>query len=340
LVSEKERKVYLACGNGRSIEESYYYVEPWLTSRGFTVEVLNEFNLEESAKNLTPQDQIILLGTSSLSQTASLYLQNAISRGTKAFIATSPFNISIEDEWKVTESTNDSFIPFLNNLGFAFEKTLVQDISCYPLSMESGEGSNAQYATVNYPLWPVIQSQKEAKQGITVFWPSPIKVYNDLQPLIFTTNMAWLQKAAPSDDGSLFLTNPFLLPKSAKESGSTNGQYILAARNKNISLISDQFFLASLMTGFISGDSSGDFRNFDYLAKELLILRGESELASLMEKSAPLTSLYKIIDQKEFEVQKTKTLFWNFIFLPLCFILFFILVQIKRKRFNNTWGQN
>ncbi|MCR4822235.1 MAG: GldG family protein, partial [Treponema sp.] len=46
LVSEKERKVYLACGNGRSIEESYYYVEPWLTSRGFTVEVLNEFNLE------------------------------------------------------------------------------------------------------------------------------------------------------------------------------------------------------------------------------------------------------------------------------------------------------
>ena len=166
--------------------------------------------------------------------------------------------------------------------------------------MESGEGATAEYATVNYPLWVVLQNQKEAKQGATVFWASPLSLYGEAEPLLFTTNLAWTQKPAQSDDGSLFLTNPFLIPKTARASESETGTFVVSARSKNISVISDQFFVSSLMTGFISGESSGDFRNYDYLTKELLILRGEGELASLMEKATPQTTLFKIISEEEF----------------------------------------
>ena len=332
LVTEKERKVYLLCGNGRSLEESYLYVAPWLTSRGFKAEELNDFTATETLKALTPDDEIAVFGTANLPFEAALALEEAVNKGTKAFFATSPFHTTIEDEWKISKAQNDSLLSFLNGKGFAFENALVEDISCYPLTMESGEGATAEYATVNYPLWVVLQNQKEAKQGATVFWASPLSLYGEAAPLLFTTNLAWTQKPAPSDDGSLFLTNPFLLPKTATASESETGIFVVAARSKNISLVSDQFFVSSLMTGFISGESSGDFRNYDYLTKELLILRGEGELASLMEKADPQTTLYKIISEEEFNSAHIQAIALHFVALPLLVAAFFALVMIKRRK--------
>lgn len=332
LITSKDRKVYLLCGNGRSLEESYLYVAPWLSSRGFEVEHLNDFNATEVLKNLTSEDQIAVFGTKDLSAEQSFYLQNALEKGAKAFIATSPFHTTIEDEWKVSKPEHDSMISYLNGKGFAFDLSLAEDISCYPLTMESGEGNKAEYATVNYPLWLVIQNQKEAKKGATVFWASPIVPYGQVEPLLFTTNYAWKQRPAASDDGNLFLTNPFLIPKSAAASDAKNEQLIVAARSKNISLVADQFFLSSLMTGFISGESSGDFRNYDYLTKELLVLRGEGELAALMEKSAPVTALHKIVGESEFSAKRKLVLLLTFGLLPLVILSIFVFVQIKRKK--------
>ena len=332
LITSKERKIYLLCGNGRSLEESYLYAAPWLSSRGFEVESLNDFNATEVLKNLTSEDEIAVFGTKDLSAEQNFYLQNALEKGTKAFIATSPFHTTIEDEWKISKPQADGMISYLNGKGFAFDMSLAEDISCYPLTMESGEGSNAEYATVNYPLWIVLQNQKEAVQGATVFWASPIVPYGELEPLLFTTGLAWTQKPASSDDGNLFLTNPFLIPKSASASDAKNEQLIVAARSKNISLVADQFFVSSLMTGFISGESSGDFRNYDYLTKELLVLRGEAELASLMQKSAPVTALYKITDESSFNSARIKTLALNFCILPLFIFALFVFAQIKRRK--------
>lgn len=332
LVTKKERKVYLLCGNGRSLEESYLYVEPWLTTRGFKVEPLNEFNASEVLKNLTAEDQIAVFGTKDLSAEDSFYLQEALERGAKAFIATSPFHTTIEDEWKISKPQDDSMISYLNGKGFAFENALAEDISCYPLTMESGDGNNAEYVTQNYPLWIVLQNQKEARQGATVFWASPLSLYGEVRPLLYTTNLAWTQKPAASDDGSLFLTNPFLIPKTAAASESENGTFLVAARSKNISLVSDQFFVSSLMTGFISGESSGDFRNYDYMTKELLILRGDGELASLMEKAAPVTALYKIIDEADFAKERLRAIALMFVILPLLILAFFVFIQLKRRK--------
>ena len=285
----------------------------------------------EILKNLTADDTLILLGTKEISAQDSFLIQNSVEKGTKLFVATSPFHITIEDEWKISKIQNDLMVSYLNGKGFAFDNSLVEDISCYPLTMESGEGSNAEYVTVNYPLWVVLQNQKEAMQGLTVFWASPIVPYGDVEPLLFTTNLAWVQRPAQSASDDLFLTNPFTIPKSASASDSQPLQFIVAARDKNISLISDQFFVSSLMTGFISGESTGDFRNYDYLTKELLILRGENELAKLMQKSAPNKNLHKIVDEARFLSAKTVVLVINCLFLPLCILLIFIIIQVRRK---------
>ncbi|WP_294429982.1 GldG family protein [uncultured Treponema sp.] len=343
FLTQKERKVYLLCGNGRNLSESYMYVEPWLSSRGFSVESLNDFNSTEVLRNLRADDELVLFGTKNLSMEQSMLIQRAVEGGTKLFVATSPFHTMIEDEWKVTKNENDSLISFLNGRGFAFENSLVEDISCHPIMMESGSGSNAEYATVNYPLWLLILSQKNAKQGLTLFWASPIVPYGEVEPLLFTTNLAWCQLPAKDSPDDLFLTNPFLLPKTASASDSRTSQFVVAARDKNISLVSDQFFVSSLMTGFISGESSGDFRNYDYLTKELFILRGEEELASLMEKSAPVTALHKITGEEEFEKAKKISLAINFVFLPLLILSMFVFVILWRKSRNHLiamgWGE-
>ena len=331
FISKKERKLYLLCGNGRTIEESYMYVPAWLENRGFTVEVLNDFTATEVLKNLTASDQIAIFGTKDFSQEEAILIQNAIEKGCKAFFAASPFHTTIEDEWKISRHENDLLISYLNGKGFAFENALVEDISCYPLTMQSGEGSTAEYTTVNYPLWVALQNQKEAKQGATVFWASPLVLYNDAQPLLFTTNLAWLQKPASNTGEDLFLTNPFTLPKSAAQSDSQTGQFVVAAKKGNISLVSDQFFVSSLMTGFISGESTGDFRNYDYLTKELLNLRGEEELSALMQKSAPITALYKITDEVQFNSARKGTIALNFGLLPILILAMFVWVLLRRR---------
>lgn len=337
LVTQKDRKVYLLCGNGRELSESYFYVAPWLSSRGFSVESLSAPNVSEALRSLGGGDEIAVFGTSNLSHEQADLLAGAIERGAKAFIATSPYLTSIEDEWKITRPENDHVIPYLNSKGFAFEKALVEDISCYPLTMESGSGPEAEYATVNYPLWTELQSQRGAAQGATVFWASPLALYDGAEALLYTTSMAWLQKEAEGDDGSLFLTNPFLIPKSARESGAENGQFVVGAKKGNISLVSDQFFLSSLMTGFISGEAGGDFRNYDYLAKELLSLRGDDELSSLMEKASPVNSLHKITLEEDFISERNRTIALMFAALPLFVAGVFTGTQIRRKKKNEKY---
>lgn len=331
LITDGKRKVYLLCGNGRSLEEAYAYAAPYLDSRGFESEELNEFNTKEVLKSLTSEDEIAVFGTKELSDETSFLLQAAVDRGTKAFFATSPFHTSVEEEWKVTKH-KDPLISYLNSRGFAFDNSLVEDISCYPLMMQSGEGNTAEYRTENYPLWVVLQSQKEAQQGATVFWASPLVCYEGVKPLLQTSPMAWTQEPAGDEKGNLFLTNPFLLPKTASAGGAQTGVYTVGARKDNISLVSDQFFVSSLTTALVSGESSLDFRNYDYMAKELLILRGEEKLASLMQKSLPVTSLYKITDEKEFESAKKGVLALNFVLLPLLILSLYAQVTFRRRK--------
>ena len=340
LVTGKERTVYLLPGNGRSISESYVYVEPWLNSRGFRAVTVEKSNEKAIFENLSSDDVLAVFGSDKIDIETESLLESALDKGAKAFVMASPFSTTIEDEWKITKSQGNRFLSYLNSKGFAFKNALAEDISCFPLTMASGEGSNAEYVVINYPLWLSLQSQAEAKNGLTLFWTSPLDLYNGVEPVLFTTKYAWLQENAQAAAAeSLFLTDPFTIPKTAKAAGKTAAQYIVGAKNKNIILISDQFFLSSLMTGFISGENSIDFRNYDFFVSQILKLRGESELASLMEKSQAANSLYKITDAGEFNSKKNLSIFLSFI-VPVAVILGFafstVIFRIKKvKKYEN-----
>lgn len=340
------RPVILVTGNGLSAESDYQYVQPWLESRGFSVSVQSPDSFFSSSANVNvSQTELVLLGSSELTKSQSSYLDSLYKSGMNMFIASSPYKTAITGDWTVASSPNDTLIPILTSWGVSFNKSLAADISCFPMTLESGEGSAAEQTTVNYPLWISLLPQTNAPQGITLFWSSPLVLYGKSYPLLVTTKAAWNipESAAGAEP---FMTNPFLIAKTASAAQAVPAEQILAARipsqslsesNKTgaVSVVSDQYFVSSLMSAFTAGSSAGDFRNYDFLASQLLSLRGEESLSSLMNKSLPNTQLTKITDETAFAAARKKTIIAIFYVLPifilLCFFFVIIIRHLKNK---------
>lgn len=346
LVSGKERKVFIITGNGFS-EEDYSYVQPWLNARGFLTQTIKTDEISETLQKIQVQDikntQILVLGSDKLNEEQSQSIKTAVENGVPALIMTSPYSVDIKDEWKVSKNQNP-LLKVLNGWGFAFDFSLAEDISNFPLTMTSTEGSDTVYKTMNYPLWISVLPQKEAFEGATITWASPIICYGKTEPLLVSSPLAWKQK--PSENSSsLFILDPFVVPKSAAAQGEKSESLTLAAilqdkgKNLNVALISDQFFLNSLMTGFISNSEQGDFRNYDYTASILLKLRGEEKLGLLIQKNVSNNSLYKISDENAFIKKQNLVLIVCFAVLPSVILIFALCFFIFRKKINSIYGE-
>ena len=350
LVQERERRAFVINGNGLGFDHHYSFVLPWLASRGFKAEILDDFSMTYVLDSLSASDCVVVIGSSLLTEDQSAAIERAVKRGCPAFIATSQYHSDLENDWSVTRSVGDTLVPALSSWGFAFDNALVEDISCFPMTLESGEGSEAIYSTVNYPLWLSVLPQPAARRGMALFWASPIQVYNDAVPIIKTSNLAWIQHEAKGT-GIPFLINPLTMPKNAKDSDAVNSQYVLAATADSVSgyyepgkskahvtVVSDQYFLNTFMMRSISGTPAGDFRNYDFLVSELFRLRGDEELSVLMEKSQTTTALYKITDAQQFMRARMSTILINFIVIPLIFVVFFVFMAFFRQRlFVRKW---
>lgn len=348
LISGNERKVYVIAGNGLSFEEDYAYLIPWLSSRGFFAEELPVKDMIRTLENLEPsaikKTQILLLGSKNLSLEQSIALKNVCQKGVSMLALTSPYTADVRGDWAVTKNENDSFIPVLNSWGFAFDFSLAQDLSNFPLTLSTGEGSEVSFKTINYPLWISTLPQKKAKEGLTFFWSSPIDCYQNAKPLIFSSEYAWKQPSS-KDKSNLFIVNPFIIPMTAQASQAKTQVLTLSAivqddkNNLNVALIADQFFVSSLMTGFTSNSEQGDFRNYDYVVNLLLTLKKEEKLANLIEKTSANRSLYKIQDEAQFLQERKQTLIFVFAFLPLFIVLFAVFFMsaraIKNRRNKN-----
>ena len=355
LVSGVTRAVYVVIGNGLSqdVETGYGYVLPYLERMGFTPHALLPSELPAFLEHSLPEKSVLLvLGSSAFTEEEAYVLEHLIKDGVPALIETSPYTVAISDDWTITKNAQDALIPALRAWGFAFENALAQDISCFPLSLQSGNGGNAEYQTVNYPQWISLMPQKASPQGMTLFWPSPLSLYGDATALLVTSPYAWLQHEAAHSTAQedLFITNPFLLAKTASEAGATAQSLILAARlddgsgsgllhgyfdagvsRSRVTVIADQYALNSLMTAYISHASAGDFRNYDFMTSELLHLRGEDAFAALLQKKSVAKTLYKLSDEEAFSSEKKRTLVFVFAVLPLLIIMLQVAVSIRRR---------
>lgn len=352
LIYDVKRNVIVVSGGETSVEEDYSYVEPWLKSRLFNVQVMSAKDFSDFMDLINSRfdngTALVLLGSSCLSEKQVSSIEKARSLGMKILAFVSPFDVDVFGGWDIGESSgsykNDEFLKYLDQQGLVLEPSLVSDISCVPLFLEENSENDSlskSGTTINFPLWISVLSQANCEGGVTLSWPSPISFFGGSYPLFFTSSLAWKNDFSKISDISAF-ANPFTTFKTSKEAGVEPEKIAVAGASKDssIKVVSDKYFLSSIMTGFKSGAMSenvqGDFRNFDWTCIELYKSFGDSQIVSLMTKKRINKSFYKVLSDSYMADLKSRSIFLSFVVPVLIIAGIYIFAAFKRKKFNEN----
>lgn len=297
LQKNTQRTVYVLCGNGLTFSDDYSYVIPWLEAQNFLCRELNP--AEEDLHLDTADFPLLLLGSSELSENQSAQIESFALQGGKVLSFTSPYTVQIKSDWSVTQNKNDTFIPVLSAFGFEFNHQLALDFNNKKITF-IGQDNTKQI--IPYPYWIQINSLLTGRDAATVFWASPITSYSKAVTSIFQTGgkSGAVNSSDNQSSASLFETNPFVVSKDdfmsfsvpdgpytvgAMLSGEAQGYYSgLKNDSARVIVISDQYFLSSLMAGYVSNEKA-DYRNLQCLTGLLLELQGEHDLCAVYNRS-------------------------------------------------------
>ena len=347
LISSKAIGVNIVVGNGMSLSEDYSLVVPWLNSQGLEANILY---IEDPAfiSNLElASGPIFVIGDSEINIDNSIAIENYILSGKgNGIFAVSPYSAAIDDDWSITANNRTNIVEMLENWGVRFTDKIAADISSARITMYAEDGNSTE--VINYPLWISLLPQQNSKLGMTLFWPVALELSGNAVPYLVSSSSAYTYKTDRASPKRLIETNPFVLRESnisdkqkatqilgAQITGRLNGLYNLAScEDSNIIVISDPYFLNTLMTGYIGGDF-GDYRNFEFISNCILNLAGESELAKLQSKTTRDTSLYKINDLTQFARLRNVVYIMIFIIMPLIIIAIYTAFLFWRKRWLN-----
>lgn len=330
------RNVQIVIGNGLSLEEDYSYVKPWLESQGFSV--LRTYFPSQAGIGRTiffqiPEVPVLVLGTSECTLEDADALSYFLQNGGKLFIATEPYTIDVKKDWAVSENKGiikDYVTYMLQQYGIYFAESMTADTACLPLSLSS----SYDVKSIQYPLWPVLKKQKNALNGMSLFWPCSIETDADVASesefdvfsVLHTTQSAWLYSIEAG-------TNPFGIEKTLPDQSAYKKLDVcveLSKRgNSKCIILADQYCFDTNMIAFSSSGKSIDDRGLDFLTDSLLKLCGQSELLALKNKSNINTSLYKI------DAMSVKGIVFMVIIVPVLFMLICgICANIQRYLFN------
>lgn len=353
LITGTKQIVNIILGNGMTLAEDYEYLCSWLNSQGFIYNEI-EVNTPTTVSEIEDANGLLLvLGDSNILINEAIAIENYIlSKKGNAFFAVSPYSVDITGDWRLTQNANTNIVEMLENWGVIFNNSIAADISCSRITMmeqtyeDVNQTSNTQI--INYPLWISVLPQENAKLGLTSFWNVPLELQNNATPYIVTSNMSYSFDIDRNSREKLIETNPFVLQNydvkdkekktniiSAKITGPLQGLYNdMSSDDSNIIVLSDQYFVNSLMIGYIGGEY-GDYRNFDFLTNNLLKLNGEEKLAELQNRTTRDTSLFKLTDEATFVKILRCTYIFLFILLPVIILLiglFFRLFFIHKTK--------
>ena len=350
LLSGQARTVNIVIGNGLNLTEDYSYVIPWLQSQGF---ICNPLYIEDPAfaQELdNAQGPLLVLGDSQINIEQAIAIEAYILKNKgSALLAISPYTADIENSWYIKAAPRTNLIEMAENWGLRFLPQITGDISSARITMYADDNNSTQL--LNYPLWPSLMAQQNAPLGMTLFWVTPLELSDQtdgykVSPYLLSSTAAWGIDEDKSSPEKLFETNPFLMNQQGKNSGSEYSTKILAAEirgalpglfnaasseNSHLIIIPDQYFVSSLMNGYIGGDT-GDYRNFEFLTNALLKLNGEEELAALQSRTTRDTSLYKVTDLVQMNSLRLITFIILFAILPLLLIAFGVILNVKREK--------
>ena len=351
LISGQARTVNIVVGNDLSLTEDYSYLMPWLQSQGF---ICNPLYIQDPAfaEELDHcEGPLLLIGDSEIRIEEAIAIEAYILKNKgSALLAISPYLADIENSWYITAAPRTNLIEMTENWGLRFLPQITADLSSARITMYADDNNSTQL--LNYPLWPSLMSQQNAPLGMTLFWASPLEINSDdsqafsVTPYLLSSPAAYAIDEDKASPEKLFETNPFFLNQQGKKDNTAYSTKILAAEirgslpglynaavseNSHIIIIPDQYFLSSLMNGYIGGDS-GDYRNFEFLTNALLKLNGEEELAALQSRSSRDTSLYKVTDMVQFKALRLVTFIILFAILPLLLIAAGVILNVKKQK--------
>ncbi len=353
LISGQARTVNIFTGNGLSLSEDYGYVVPWLQSQGFICNALYIEDPSFTQQLSLSNGPLLVLGDSEIRIEEAIAIEDYILQGKgSALLAISPYVTDIENSWYITAAPRTNLIEVVENWGVRFLPQLTSDLSCARITMYADDNNSTQL--LNYPLWPSLMQQKNAPLGMTLFWVSPLELDEsnpNLLPYLLSSSLASVYDEDKDSPEKLFETNPFLLTEkgstgSAESGALSRGTKILAAEikgpleglfnaersdNSHVIVIPDQYFVSTLMNGYIGGDS-GDYRNFEFLTNTLLKLNGEEELALLQSRTNRDTSLYKVTDAAHFNRLRLITIILLFVIFPLLLIVTGVILNVKKQK--------
>ncbi|MCK9168962.1 MAG: GldG family protein [Treponema sp.] len=353
LLTGKKMSVTVLCGNGKNTCSDYSYVIPWFSSQGITCTEINIQNISKTLAEADTDTVLIVFGSSKLDDDGSAAIESFILRGGKVLFAVSPYVADVSGDWSITKENNSALLKMLASYGFSFTPKIVADISCARITMTSNTDEKGNYSDsshseqINYPLWISLLPQKEERQGMTLFWPSPLTIENEsIEPLLVSSISAWAIDEDNSSQSKLFETNPFIVRN--LQTDKNKKQFILGAYfdgkitgyftpqesvKTKIAVVGDQYFADSLMMEY-AGGNSGDYRNLDFLTHMVLKLNGEEGLESLQNKNASSTTLYKFSDMVTFRIMMIKMCILLFILIPLIYTTVYIISIFHRKKKN------
>ncbi|MBO4533403.1 MAG: Gldg family protein [Treponema sp.] len=362
LISGQSFAVNIIIGNGMSLYDDYGFIIPWLNSQGI---VANPLYIEDPAfvTNLSLcTGPLFVIGDSEINIENAIAIENYIlEQKGNALFAVSPYSCSIEEDWSITANKKTNLVEMLENWGVIFTDTIAADISCARITMYSDEGddenpfemSTQQKEILNYPQWISLLPQQYCTLGMTLFWPVSLSLSQNAVPYLITSPSAWTYKTDRASPTRLIETNPFLIQQDSAQNHESGTQIIGAqitgeltglynygsCTDSNIIVIPDQYFVNTLMTGYIGGDF-GDYRNFEFLSNCILNLQGESELAQLQSKTTRDTSLYKVNDIEQFKKLRTRVYLIIFAIIPLILAAIFFSLYFARIPFLLNRGKN
>ena len=355
LITGKNLTVNIIIGNGMSLNDDYGFITPWLNSQGILV---NPLYIEDPlfVQNLNQSTgPLLVIGDSEINIENAIAIESYIlNQKGNAIFAVGPYSTTIEDEWSITANNRTNVVEMLENWGVTFTDKICADISCARITMYSDEAlqdnpftqTTASKEVLNYPLWISLLPQQYCRLGMTLFWPVKLELSQNAVPYLISSQAAWFYQTDRTSPSRLIETNPFLIQDEtgknqekgtqilgAQITGPLKGLYNLAScQDSNIIVIPDQYFLNTLMTGYIGGDF-GDYRNFEFISNCILNLNGEEELASLQAKTTRDTSLYKISDHTQLLKLELSAYLLIFILLPLAHLAVFLLSRYLQKRY-------
>ncbi|MBR5645536.1 MAG: Gldg family protein [Treponema sp.] len=350
LISDKQRVVNIIIGNEMSLDEDYSYVIPWLNSQGFLCYPISVS--DPYFENLLDNTEgpLMVIGDNSIRIEQAIAIEKYIlcNRGNALFMI-SPYSADLQNSWNITENKNTDLIEIIENWGVQFTNKIAADISCARITMYSTDTGSSDYIqqNINFSQWVSILPQTNTNLGVTLFWPVQLNLQSEnAVPYLKTTDYSWYYEADRKHPEKVIESNPFIIEqedKSTKEklsqtvaakiTGSLNGYYNeLTSENSTVIIIPDQYFVNSLMNGYIGQDYEGDYRNFDFMTNVLLKLNGEEQLASLHSKKLSDTTLNKITDAHQFNSAKNLVFIILFAVIPLLICAIRLLFYILQKR--------